>query len=75
MNGRMQYVETIALNGALAVDTDPVDSAIRHCEKLRRVLELEEWIAAARDDALLVGSCRAWRAEHQQLLAELNLSH
>jgi hypothetical protein len=75
MNGRMEYAEQLALNGTLAMDVDPVDSAIRHCEKLRRVLELEEWIAAARNDALLAGSCRAWRAEHQQLLTELNLSH
>jgi hypothetical protein len=50
-----------------------VDSAISHLEKLRRVLMLEEWIRAASGDALLVGTCREWRAERQQLLDELHL--
>jgi hypothetical protein len=52
-----------------------VDSAISHCEKLRRVLELEQWIAASDDDTLHISSCRVWRAEREQLLAELNLTH
>ena len=59
---------------ATAVTTLPLDSAISHCEKLRRVLELEEWINGARDDALLVGTCRTWQLEREQLLFELQLS-
>jgi hypothetical protein len=50
-----------------------LDSAISHAEKLRRVLELEEWINGARDDGLLAGTRRAWQQERQQLLAELQL--
>jgi hypothetical protein len=51
-----------------------LDSAISHCEKLRRVLELEEWINGARDDALLAATCRTWTEEREQLLFELQLS-
>jgi hypothetical protein len=61
--------------GGELLRADPVDSAISHCEKLRRVLELEQWIAASDDDTLHISSCRVWRAEREQLLAELNLTH
>jgi hypothetical protein len=50
-----------------------VDTAISHCEKLRRVLELEEWIAGARDSPLLAATCRKWQEMRRQLLAELQL--
>lgn len=33
-----------------------VDSAINHCEKLRRVLELEEWINGTSDNPLLAAT-------------------
>jgi len=52
-----------------------VDSAIGHCEKLRRVLELEAWIREARGQPILAPVCEEWRAEHGRLLAELHLSH
>jgi hypothetical protein len=50
-----------------------VDTAISHCEKLRRVLELEEWINGARDLPMLATTCRKWQEERAQLLADLNL--
>jgi hypothetical protein len=50
-----------------------VDSAISHCEKLRRVLELEEWIVGARDNPILATTCRRWQEERAQLLTELHL--
>jgi hypothetical protein len=50
-----------------------VDSAISHAEKLRRVLELEEWIDGARDLPELATACRRWQEERAQLLAELHL--
>jgi hypothetical protein len=50
-----------------------VDSAISHCEKLRRVLELEEWINGMPDDPMLAATCRKWRKEREQLLSELHL--
>ena len=50
-----------------------VDSAISHCEKLRRVLELEEWIIATPDNPILATTCRKWKEEHEQLLSELHL--
>jgi hypothetical protein len=50
-----------------------VDSAISHCEKLRRVLELQEWIDGTRDDPLLATTCRKWKEERKQLLRELHL--
>ena len=52
-----------------------VDSAIGHCEKLRRVLELETWIREVRDQPILAPVCEQWWAEHERLLAELELSH
>ena len=50
-----------------------VDSAISHCEKLRRVLELEEWINGTSDNPLLAATCRKWKEEREQLLSELHL--
>jgi hypothetical protein len=50
-----------------------VDTAISHCEKLRRVLELEEWISGARDNPILGTTCRRWQEERAQLLKELHL--
>lgn len=50
-----------------------VESAIIHCEKLRRVVELEEWISGARDNPILAATCRRWEEERAQLLAELHL--
>jgi hypothetical protein len=52
----------------------PVDSAISHCEKLRRVLELEQWIRDACADPILAAPCRRWQAEREHLLAELHLN-
>ena len=51
-----------------------VDSAISHCEKLRRVLELEEWINGTPDDPILATTCRKWKEEREQLLSELGLA-
>ena len=50
-----------------------VDSAISHCEKLRRVLELQEWIDGTPDSPLRAATCRKWKAEREQLLRELHL--
>ena len=56
------------------LEADPVlDSAISHLERLRRVFALEEWIRDAGDDPLLAASCRRWRSEREQLLAELSI--
>ena len=51
-----------------------VDSAISHCEKLRRVLELEAWIREAREQPILARAAERWQAEREQLLAELEIS-
>jgi len=50
-----------------------VDSAISHCEKLRRVVELEEWIREACDSSILAAASERWRAERERLVAELAL--
>jgi len=50
-----------------------VDSAISHCEKLRRVLELEGWIQEAQDHPILAHAAERWQAERAQLLVELQL--
>ena len=49
------------------------DTAISHCETLRRVVELEEWINGTRDIPMLASACRRWQEERTQLLAELQL--
>jgi hypothetical protein len=51
-----------------------VDSAISHCEKLRRVLELETWIRDAHDCQFLEGASERWQAERDELIAELEIS-
>ncbi len=50
-----------------------VDSAISHCEKLRRVLQLEEWINATPDNAIFGPTRRKWQEQRERLLSELNL--
>ncbi len=52
-----------------------VDTAISHCEKLRRVLELEAWIQEAQNYPILARAAERWQAEREQLMAELQLSH
>ena len=51
-----------------------VDTAISHCEKLRRVLELEAWIQEAEDHPILAHAAERWQAERAQLIEELQLS-
>jgi hypothetical protein len=72
---RRVSVSDIPPNIARSGDTRSllVDSAISHCEKLRRVLELEEWINGTSDNPLLVATCRKWREERERLLSELHL--
>ena len=50
-----------------------VDTAISHCEKLRRVLELQEWIDETPDNPILATTCRKWKEERERLLRELHL--
>jgi hypothetical protein len=50
-----------------------VDSAISHCEKLRRVLELEAWIQEAQHHPILAQAAERWQEERSQLLAQLQL--
>ena len=52
-----------------------VDSAIGHCEKLRRILELEAWIREAREHPILSRAADRWQQERDQLMAELEISH
>lgn len=63
---------TDSIGGTLSI---AVESAISHCEKLRRVLELEAWIREASVHPILARACERWQAEREQLLAELELSH
>jgi hypothetical protein len=69
-------VERVA-ESTIVHEVDPdallVDSAISHLEKLRRVLELEEWIRDASGDPLFAATRRAWRAERERLMRELGL--
>jgi hypothetical protein len=51
-----------------------VDSAISHCETLRRILELEAWIREACEQPIFARACERWQSEREQLLAELELS-
>jgi hypothetical protein len=50
-----------------------VDSAISHCEKLRRIVQLEEWISVTPDTGMLAPTRRKWQEERARLLAELHL--
>ena len=59
--------------GAADAQSLLVDSAIGHCEKLRRVLELESWIQEAQSHPILAQAAERWQAERAQLLAELQL--
>ena len=69
------FVDDIPASDAPSGETSSllVDSAISHCEKLRRVVELEEWINGARELPMLAKTCRKWQQERAQLLAELHL--
>ena len=55
-------------NGSFLVDT-----AISHCEKLRRIVELETWINGTPDSAIFAATRRKWQEERARLLAELQL--
>ena len=72
---RRTSANDISLSISRGADTGAllVDSAISHCEKLRRLLELEEWINEAPDDPILAATCRKWKEEREQLLSELHL--
>lgn len=72
MNLQMVRAEFDEIADELAIE--PIDSAISHCEKLRRVLELEQWIRDACSDPILAAPCRRWQSERENLLAELNLT-
>jgi hypothetical protein len=50
-----------------------LDSAISHCEKLRRVLQLEEWINATPDNSIFGPTRRKWQEQRDRLLSELRL--
>jgi hypothetical protein len=50
-----------------------LDSAISHCEKLRRVLQLEEWINATPDNSIFGPTRRKWQEQRDRLLSELQL--
>ena len=51
-----------------------VDSAISHAEKLRRVLQLEEWIKGTPDTPMFAASRRKWQEQRKRLLGELHLA-
>ncbi len=50
-----------------------VDSAISHAEKLRKVLQLEEWINGTPDTPMFAASRRKWQEQRERLLGELHL--
>ncbi len=64
-----------------------VDSAISHAEKLRRVLQLEEWINGTPDTPMFEATRRSWQApmfeatrrswqaQRERLLGELHLGN
>lgn len=73
---RMSSSADLPGHNARGADSDAllVDSAISHAEKLRRVLELEQWLnSSAPDKPLPLTTRRRWQAEREQLLAELRL--
>ena len=73
---RMNSPADIPGRNARGADSDAllVDSAISHAEKLRRVLELEEWLnGTTPDKPLPMSTRRKWQEEREQLLAELRL--
>ncbi len=59
--------------GAADASSLLVDSAISHAEKLRRVLQLEEWINGTPDTAMFEATRRIWQEQRERLLAELRL--
>ena len=63
----------LASLGAQHNDPDPLDSAISHLDKLRRVIILEQWVNEVGDDPVLSAACAKWRAERERLIAELHL--
>ena len=65
--------EPVLPAGVGADDALLVDSAISHCEKLRRVLQLEEWINATPDNSIYGPTRRKWQEQRERLLRELNL--
>ena len=69
-------METLFDRGTCSGETRSfmVDSAISHCEKLRRILELEAWIREACLHPILERACERWQAEREQLMAQLGLS-
>jgi ribosomal protein S2 len=75
----MEMVSDLGIPRVAGCDADAqsllVDSAIGHCEKLRRVLELEAWIREARDQPILARASEQWQTERERLIAELELSH
>jgi hypothetical protein len=50
-----------------------VDSAISHAEKLRKVLQLEEWINGTPDTPMFAATRRRWQEQRKRLLGELQL--
>jgi hypothetical protein len=50
-----------------------VDSAIGHAEKLRRVLQLEEWINGTPETPMFAATRRKWQEQRKRLLGELHL--
>ena len=66
--------DDISANASRGEETSSLqDTVISRCEKLRRVLELEEWINGSRDTPMLASASRRWQEERAQLLAELQL--
>jgi hypothetical protein len=75
MDSDSDHAIAAGMAGGADYQTLVVDSAISHCEKLRRVLELEGWIREALNNPLLTRASRRWQAEREQLITELELSH
>jgi hypothetical protein len=59
--------------GAADASSLLVDSAISHAEKLRRVLQLEEWINGTPDTPMFEATRRKWQEQRERLVAELHL--
>jgi hypothetical protein len=73
---RMTTSADLSGHNARGSDSDSllVDSAISHAEKLRRVLELEQWLNSTTPDRPLpLSTRRKWQEQREQLLAELRL--
>jgi hypothetical protein len=59
--------------GAAEASSLLVDSAISHAEKLRKVLQLEEWINGTPDTPMFKATRRKWQEQRERLLGELSL--